>query len=203
MTVNESEVEQYVIDMISLLSVMQRHGLSDLLCKYYDVLNTKPGTAKVEGYVIKVIPDFSPKRLRPYRILIALQNEIDLQIQELLELGVIEQSDSERAKPLLCVAKKDGSVYLWVDFRLLNTFTILDVYQMKHANASLYKIGEAQIINVLDLTKIYWQIPKRKECTHYTAYLNHSGHYQWRVMPGLKNADSTFQKLIDKVLIPN
>ena len=72
---------------------------------------------------------------------------------------------------------------------------------MKRATELLYDVGNANFITVLDLTKGYWQIPMRPEAKAYTAFVTHSGQYQWNVMPfGLKNSGSTFQRSMDKVL---
>lgn len=95
---------------------------------------------------------------------IALQNEVDREIRELLELSLIKQSDSEWNHPLVCVSKKNGKVRLCTNFKLLTSFTVSDVYPMRHANELLYQIGEAQTITVFDLTKGYWQIPLNENC---------------------------------------
>ncbi|GFS28970.1 enzymatic polyprotein [Trichonephila inaurata madagascariensis] len=74
---------------------------------------------------------------------------------------------------------------------------------MKHATDLIYEIGKAHFISVLDLTKGYWQIPMEENSKHFTAFVTHSGHYQWKVLPfGMKNAGSTFQKSMDQVLSP-
>ncbi|GFT09114.1 retrovirus-related Pol polyprotein from transposon 17.6 [Trichonephila clavipes] len=41
-----------------------------------------------------------------------------------------------------------------------------------------------------------------EEAKLYTAFVTHHGHYQFCVMPfGMKNAESTFQKVMDQVLV--
>ncbi|GFU27806.1 retrovirus-related Pol polyprotein from transposon opus [Trichonephila clavipes] len=138
--------------------------------------------------------------MHPYRIPIALQQEVDRQINELLHLKLIEPSESEWAHPIVCVSKKNGSIRLCVDYRHLNSFTIADAYPMQNAKDLLFEVGQANYITVLDLTKGYWQIPMAEEAKPYTAFVTHHGHYQFCVMPfGMKNAGSTFQKVMDQV----
>ncbi|GFW28097.1 retrovirus-related Pol polyprotein from transposon opus [Trichonephila clavipes] len=140
--------------------------------------------------------------MHPYRIPIALQQEVDRQINELLHLKLIEPSESEWAHPIVCVSKKNGSIRLCVDYRHLNSFTNADAYPMQNAKDLLFEVGQANYITVLDLTKGYWQIPMAEEAKPYTAFVTHHGHYQFCVMPfGMKNAGSTFQKVMDQVLV--
>ncbi|GFW11785.1 retrovirus-related Pol polyprotein from transposon 17.6 [Trichonephila clavipes] len=73
---------------------------------------------------------------------------------------------------------------------------------MQNAKDLLFEVGQANYITVLDLTKGYWQIPMAEEAKPYTAFVTHHGHYQFCVMPfGMKNAGSTFQKVMDQVLV--
>ncbi|GFU57547.1 retrovirus-related Pol polyprotein from transposon 17.6 [Trichonephila clavipes] len=103
---------------------------------------------------------------------------------------------------IVCVSKKNGSIRLCVDYRHLNSFTIADAYPMQNARDLLFEVGQANYITVLDLTKGYWQIPMAEEAKPYTAFVTYHGHYQFCVMPfGMKNAGSTFQKVMDQVLV--
>ncbi|GFW36348.1 retrovirus-related Pol polyprotein from transposon 17.6 [Trichonephila clavipes] len=174
---------------------VQRLELLNTLKKFSSLFSSLPGLAKVKGHNLKLKPDFTSKKMHPYRIPIALQQEIDRQINELLHLKLIEPSESEWAHPIVCVSKKNGSIRLYVDYRHLNSFTISDAYPMQNAKDLLFEVGQANYITVLDLTKGYWQIPMAEEAKPYMAFVTHHGHYQFCVMPfGMKNAGSTFQK---------
>ena len=48
------------------------------------------------------------------------------EIKKLLELNFIEPSVSPFRSPIVLVKKKDGSLRLCIDFRKLNSVTILD-----------------------------------------------------------------------------
>ncbi|GFX81752.1 retrovirus-related Pol polyprotein from transposon 17.6 [Trichonephila clavipes] len=70
---------------------------------------------------------------------------------------------------------------------------------MQNAKDLLFEVGQANYITVLDLTKGCWQIPMAEEAKPYTAFVTHHGHYQFCVLPfGMKNAGSTFQKVMDQ-----
>lgn len=111
-------------------------------------------------------------RLRPYRGPIALQDEVDRQVKVLFDLA-IELNNSDWAHSVVCVAK-GNSVRLHIDFRLLNSFTIPDAYSIKIGQDLLFKGGKTNFITVLDLIKVYWQIPMKEEAKPYIAIVTHS-----------------------------
>ncbi|GFW46295.1 hypothetical protein TNCV_1387971 [Trichonephila clavipes] len=196
------DVTDHISSDCQELDDVQRLELLNTLGKFSSLFSSLPGLAKVKGHNLKLKPDFTPKKMHPYRIPIALQQEVDRQINELLHLKLIEPSESEWAYPIVCVSKKNGSIRLCVDYRHLNSFTIADAYPMQNAKDLLFEVGQANYITVLDLTKGYWQIPMAEEAKPYTAFVTHHGHYQFCVMPfGMKNAGSTFQKVMDQVLV--
>ncbi|GBM08849.1 Retrovirus-related Pol polyprotein from transposon 297 [Araneus ventricosus] len=44
----------------------------------------------------------------------------------------------------------------------------------------------------------------KEEARHFTAFVTHSGHFQWKVLPfDMKNAGSTFQRSMNKALAPH
>ena len=57
----------------------------------------------------------------------AIKPEVEKQIKELLDAGLIVRSDSPMSSPLVCVAKKQGGVRLACDYRYVNSFTVADV----------------------------------------------------------------------------
>ncbi|GFT39155.1 retrovirus-related Pol polyprotein from transposon opus [Trichonephila clavipes] len=122
--------------------------LRQLLQQYEDIFRNRPGKANLKGHSVKVTEDSSPKRLQPYIVPIALQREVECQVNELLDMDLIEHSDSDWRKGM--------EVLDCADFRPLNSFTIPDAYPMKHVTDLIYEIGKAHFTSVLDLTKGYW-----------------------------------------------
>lgn len=62
-------------------------------------------------------------------------------------------------------------------------------------------LEDAQIFTTLDPNCGYWQIPLRTEYLEKTAFVSHSGFYEYIGMPfGLTNAPVAFQSVIDIVL---
>lgn len=74
----------------------------------------------------------------------------------MLKLGVIEPSASAWRNPIVLVPKPDGSVRFCIGFREVNKIAEFDAYPMPRTDVLLSRLGEAQYIMAVDLTKGYW-----------------------------------------------
>ncbi|GFY00146.1 hypothetical protein TNCV_1342431 [Trichonephila clavipes] len=139
--------------------------------------------------------------VRIYRIPESLKIKVDEQIEELLRLDLIEESDAEIAYPIVCVNKKDGILRLCVDFRALNSESVSNDFPMEDAVELIHSIGRANIITTLDLLKGYWAIPMAEDSKNLTSFKTHRQQYRFKVMSfGLKNVSATFQRERNKAL---
>ncbi|GFV60819.1 retrovirus-related Pol polyprotein from transposon opus [Trichonephila clavipes] len=121
--------------------------------------------------------------VRIYRIPESLKIKVDQQIEELLRLDLIEESDAEIAYPIVCVNKKDGTLRLCVDFRALNSESVSDDFPMEDAVELIHSIGRANIITTLDLLKGYWTIPMAKDSKNLTSFKTHRQQYRFKHEP--------------------
>ncbi|GFV49617.1 hypothetical protein TNCV_1484731 [Trichonephila clavipes] len=112
----------------------------------------------------------------------SLKIKVDEQIEELLRLDLIEESDAEIAYPIVCVNKKDGTLRLCVDFRALNSESVSDDFPMEDAVELINSIGRANIITTLDLLKGYWAIPMAEDSKSLTSFKTHRQQYRFKVM---------------------
>ena len=107
-----------------------------------------------------------PLRQPARRFPIHQREEGEHQVQEMLEKGLIEPSQSPWASPVVLVKKKDGSTRFCIDYRRLNNITIKDAYPLPRIDDSLDALSGADCFSTLDLASGYWQVglaPAAKE----------------------------------------
>ncbi|GFS82284.1 retrovirus-related Pol polyprotein from transposon 297 [Nephila pilipes] len=186
---------------VSHLEDEEETKLLELLSEHQKLFTGNVNIAKVDAHKINLKPNVERKNPFMYRIPEALKGKVDQQIQELLELGLIEESNAEIAYPVVCVNKKDGSMRLCIDYRALNCATVTDDFPMEDATELIQSIGRANVITTLDLLKGYWAIPMSEESKDFTSFKTHRQMYRFKVMSfGLKNASATFQRVMNKAL---
>jgi len=126
-----------------------------------------------------------------------VQNEID----EMLKMGIITHSDSPWASPIVIVPKPDGSIRLSVDYRRVNSLTVLDPFPLPRVEVLVDKLGRANYLTKVEMTRGYWQVPLDDTSMPVSAFVTPTGHFHWRCMPfGLRNAPATFSRLVTILL---
>ena len=78
----------------------------------------------------------------------------------------------------------------------------MDQYQIPLVTEIVDRVGNSQYLSKLDLCKGFLQVPLTEEACRKTAIVTSYGKYEYTRMPfGLVNATSTFQRLMDIVLL--
>ena len=135
------------------------------------------------------------------RIPFALRGLVDDMVEDMLAQDIIQPSHSPWASPVVLVKKKDGSMRFCVDYRRLNSVTKRDVHPLPRIDDTLDVLSGARYFTTLDLASGYWQVAMDPNDREKTAFITHSGLFEFSVMPfGLCNAPATFQRLMETVL---
>ena len=137
---------------------------------------------------------------QPFRRIPPTQyQEVKEHIKDLLNRGVIRESHSAWASPIVLVRKKDDSLRMCVDYRLLNAKTHRDAFPLPRIDESFDAMSGANWFTTLDLASGYHQIAMSEDDREKTAFTTPMGLYEFNRMPfGLCNSPATFQRLMQR-----
>jgi hypothetical protein len=123
-------------------------------------------------------------------------------LNKLLDKGYIRPSSSPWGCPALFVKKKDQSLRLCVDYRLLNAVTIKNKYPLPCIDILFDQLAGAKVFSMVDLCSGYHQIKIRPEDIPKTAFSTRYKLYEYLVMSsGLTNAPAHFMYLMNSIFM--
>jgi hypothetical protein len=160
-----------------------------------------PGKTSLCTHKIEIKPGTRPIRMSPYRANPEKAELIRKELDLMTKMGVIEDSNSPWASPVVLIPKPDGSIRFCIDYRRVNDVTEPDAFPLPRIEDLIDKIGKAKYLTKIDLSRGYWQVPMDEESIPISAFVTPHGQFQWKYMPfGLRNAPGTFQRLVRQVL---
>jgi hypothetical protein len=141
------------------LNAEERKLLVQTCIDYQDIFylaGDKLSSTGATKHSINVEPGTGPINTRPYRLPETQKTEVEKQVKQLLQEGMIEESNYPWSSPILVVPKKmDASgqpkFRLVVDYRKLNEKTVGNAYPLPDITEILDQLGQAKYFSCLDL----------------------------------------------------
>ena len=178
--------------------------LSELCEKYSEAFGTditKPCLLK--KFKIKLKNGAQYVALVPRRVSQPVLEEMQRQISEMLEMGVIEPSDSPWSAPVVMVRRPGSSkLRLAIDYRLLNSMTEPAPFAMPDMHEVLDNLVGKKYYWSVDISSYYWQIAIEDESKPLTAFvIPGGGKFQFKRVPfGLRAAPMWAQSKLKEEL---
>ncbi|KAL5479377.1 hypothetical protein EMCRGX_G022895 [Ephydatia muelleri] len=155
-----------------------RPCFNSVVKEFSDLLSTHPGVTKAAIHHINTVGP--PARVPPRRIPAHFLEEVEHQIRNMLQKGIIEESSSPWMAP-----------------------AVYDAYPLPLIDEVQDRLSGDTVFTKLDLHSGYWQVPVNQEDQEKTAFSPGPGMglFQFKRMPfGLCGASSTFQRLLNTVM---
>ena len=136
------------------------------------------------------------------RLPVALEKPVEKEIEKLLAAGTIEAiENSPYVSPIVVVPKKNDTIRLCVDYRLVNDVLITDQYPVPVIDDVILKIRGAKWFSRIDLASAYHQVTLHPDSRDLTAFVTHLGMFRYCKVPfGLASAPAMFNRTLAKVL---
>ncbi|XP_067939845.1 LOW QUALITY PROTEIN: uncharacterized protein [Watersipora subatra] len=177
-----------------------RKQITDIVKDYTDIFTDRPGNCNLIKHPITLTSN-KPIKSKPYTLPYVVRESLREDIKDILNTGIIRESNSPYASPVVLVKKPDGSNRLCADYRNLNKITVFDPEPMTTASDLFQKMSGDHYFSKLRATKGYWQIPVEKSDIPKTAFVTPDGQYEFIRMPfGMVNSGATFVPDMKKLL---
>lgn len=144
---DESRHEIFTIDAVrdsntidvDTLSVPEHRRIVTDLIENYKLVKTQ----EIDIKMTIILKDDEPVYQKARRLSQSKKNIVNAQMDEWKREGVVRESVSDFASPVVLVKKKNGSHRLYVDYRMLNKKIIKDSYPLSLTEDQLDRLQDA------------------------------------------------------------
>ena len=188
----------------SLLNQEQKEEFREI-CQEYDGIFARHkhdlGKTKLTHHYIELTTDkpiTAPQYKTPPP---EVRAEIDKETDELIAMGVAQESNSPYSAPILLVKKKQGGWRYCTDFRKLNAKTVKASFPLPNINDSIRRFKNPKVISTLDLLKGYFQVEVAEAHRKFFGFSDGRRNLEYvRTPMGAKNSGATMAALMELVM---
>jgi len=151
-------------------------------------------------HTIELIPGAEPKLSKVYPLSLLEQAKLDAFLEENLRTGRIWPSKFPIAAPVFFIKKKDDSLQLVQDYRVLNTITIKNRYPLSLISKLVSQLCRAKYFTKLDIhwgfnnihikPRDEWKVVFRTNCSLFEPLV---------MFFGMTNSPTTFQTIMNNI----
>ena len=206
----KTHAEEDFLQKIESLNLDPR--LKKLLLTYEEVLGALPPPLCCKKLVqmdVKLKPEFKKTRVRrrPYPAPQEQVEEIERQIQECIDAGLVEEYKKgdypHHCSPCFLVATpRSTALRLVVDYGEVNKKTQNHSGSIPNMENTLERITKCRYKTKMDKRSGFWQVDLTAAAQELLAFITPKGRvFKWKLMPfGVANAPALFQELMNKNL---
>jgi hypothetical protein len=175
--------------------------------KMFGQVFSEEGFAKLPNrkpwdYAIELAPGAQPKGCKVYPLSVKEQAELDVFLTENLMTGRIQQSKSPMASPVFFIKKKDGSLPLVQDYRMLNEMTSKNKYPLPLIPELINQLRRAKYFTKLDVRWGFNNVHIKEGDEWKAVFRMNRGLFEPLVMFfSLTNSPATFQTMMNEIFI--
>ena len=153
---------------------------------------------------LNVSPSFPPIRQKKRVFALEQDQAITEEVRKLQEANFIrEVYYPDWLANVVMVKKASGKWRMCVDFTDLNKACSKDSYPLPRVDVLVDSTARHQLLSFMDAFSGYNQIRMHEDDQEKTSFVTSQGLFYYRVMPfGLKNAGTTYQRLMNRMFAP-
>ncbi|XP_037942747.1 uncharacterized protein K02A2.6-like [Teleopsis dalmanni] len=183
-------------------------SLHELRCQHANIFSSKLGRCTLFKAEIRLKSDAKPKFFKPYNLPFAKREDVRIEIDRLVNIGVLKAiRSSVWAAPIVVVSKPNGKLRICADFRIgVNSQIEIDRYSIPRIEELFYKLQGGQFFTKIDLSEAYLQVELSDATKEFLVINTPFGLFQFQRLPfGIASAPGIFQRLMEEVTagIPN
>ena len=131
------------------------------ICKQHHTVFSRDkwdlGECDLVPHTIQLKPDAKPVQSPPRRVPYHLKQELKIELQNMLDKGIIEESNSCWSSPLVVIQKKDSGIRVCVDLRKVNEQVYNETFPMTNIEDVLSQLHGKKYFTKLDLQSGFHQ----------------------------------------------
>ncbi|KAF4521122.1 hypothetical protein B566_EDAN011939 [Ephemera danica] len=191
-----------IVENIPKLTNHQRREMKKVLIENIGAFSSKPGRVKEFEYEINVKDD-KPVKQATYPVPVALREQMDIEIEKMLQWGIIRKEQTQYINPIIPVKKKDGSIRPCLDARKINKIILPDYDRPMPPEEMLQRFHGCRYLSTMDLAQAFWQVPLSAKSRKYTGFLYKGESYVFNVVPfGLSTSVASLNRCLHDRLGP-